>query len=135
MLDQLTGAGTRSTTQRVAVPYTLYMTPPLARVGLTEREARAAEYRVKVAVLPVAKMATVPRARIVTETRGMMKVVVNADNDEILGAALLSYDSHEVINTVALAMRHGITATQLRDEIYTHPSMTEAFNQLLGALA
>lgn len=134
VLDQLTGAGTRSTTQRVAVPYTLFITPPLARVGLTERDARAAEYRVKVAVLPVAKMATVPRARIVDETRGMMKVVVNADNDEILGAALLSYDSHEVINTVALAMRHGITATQLRDEIYTHPSMTEAFNQLLGAL-
>jgi pyruvate/2-oxoglutarate dehydrogenase complex dihydrolipoamide dehydrogenase (E3) component len=135
VLDQLTGAGTRSTAQRVAVPYTLFMTPPLARVGLTERDALAADYRVKVAVLPVAKMATVPRARIVSETRGMMKVVVNADNDEILGAALLSYDSHEVINTVALAMRHGITATQLRDEIYTHPSMTEAFNQLLGALA
>jgi pyruvate/2-oxoglutarate dehydrogenase complex dihydrolipoamide dehydrogenase (E3) component len=80
-------------------------------------------------------MATVARARIVDESRGMMKVVVDADDDRILGAALLSYDSHEVINTVALAMRHGITATQLRDEIYTHPSMTEAFNQLLGALA
>lgn len=65
----------------------------------------------------------------------MMKVVVDADDDAILGAALLSYDSHEVINVVSLAMRHGITATQMRDEIYTHPSMTEAFNQLLGALA
>ncbi|TPG34963.1 FAD-dependent oxidoreductase [Mycolicibacterium hodleri] len=134
VLDQLVGAGNRSTTERVAVPYTLFMTPPLARVGLTERDARAAGHRVKVAALPVAKMATVPRARIVGEPRGMMKVVVNSDTDEILGAALLSYDSHEVINTVALAMRHGITATQLRDEIYTHPSMTEAFNQLLGAL-
>lgn len=40
-----------------------------------------------------------------------------------------------MINLVSLAMRHGITATQMRDEIYTHPSMTEAFNQLLGALA
>lgn len=135
VLDQLTGAGTRTTAQRIAVPYTLFMTPPLARVGLTERDAPAAGYCVKVAALPVAKMATVPRAGIVAETRGMMKVVVDADTDEILGAALLSYDSHEVINTVALAMRHGITASQLRDEIYTHPSMTEAFNQLLGALA
>jgi pyruvate/2-oxoglutarate dehydrogenase complex dihydrolipoamide dehydrogenase (E3) component len=79
-------------------------------------------------------MATMTRARIVAETRGMMKVVADAQTNAILGAALLSYDSHEVINTVALAMRHGITATQLRDEIYTHPSMTEAFNQLLGAL-
>ncbi len=135
VLDQLVGLGTRSTTERSAVPYTLFMTPPLARVGLTERDARAAGYRLKVAALPVAKMATVPRARIVAEPRGMMKVVVDADTDVILGAALLSYDSHEVINTVALAMRHGITATQLRDDIYTHPSMTEAFNQLLGALA
>jgi probable pyridine nucleotide-disulfide oxidoreductase len=135
VLDQLVGAGTRSTADRVAVPYTLFMTPPLARVGFTERDARAAGYRVKVAALPVAAMATVPRARIVSEARGVMKVVVDADTDEILGAALLSYDSHEVINTVALAMRHRITARQLRDEIYTHPSMTEAFNQLLGALA
>lgn len=133
VLDQIVGAGTRSTAHRVAVPYTLFITPPLARVGLTERDARAAGHRVKVGALPVAKMATVPRARIVAETRGMMKVVIHADTDEILGAALLSYDSHEVINTIALAMRHGITAAQLRDEIYIHPSMTEALNQLLGA--
>jgi pyruvate/2-oxoglutarate dehydrogenase complex dihydrolipoamide dehydrogenase (E3) component len=132
VLDQLVGTGTRSTADRKAVPYTLFMTPPLARVGLTERDARAAGHRVRVAAQRVAPMATVPRARIVGETRGMMKVVVDAADDAILGAALLSYDSHEVINTVALAMRHGITATQLRDEIYTHPSMTEAFNQLLG---
>jgi pyruvate/2-oxoglutarate dehydrogenase complex dihydrolipoamide dehydrogenase (E3) component len=134
VLDQLAGSGTRSTAQRAAVPYTLFMTPPLARVGLTERDAHAAGYRIQVAALRVAPMATVPRARIVAETRGMMKVVADAQTNAILGAALLSYDSHEVINTVALAMRHGITATQLRDEIYTHPSMTEAFNQLLGAL-
>ena len=134
MLDHLIGSGTRSTAQRAAVPYTLFMTPPLARVGLTERGARAAGHPVRVAALRVAPMATVPRARIVAETRGMMKVVADAQTNAILGAALLSYDSHEVINTVALAMRHGITASQLRDEIYTHPSMTEAFNQLLGAL-
>ncbi|MDF2830446.1 MAG: pyridine nucleotide-disulfide oxidoreductase, partial [Mycobacterium sp.] len=133
--DQLTGSGSRSTADRRAVPFSLFMTPPLSRVGMTEREARAAGHRVKVAALPVAKMATVPRARIVHQARGMMKAVVDAETDEILGAALLSYDSHEVINTVALAMRHGITASTLRDEIYTHPSMTEAFNQLLGALA
>lgn len=134
VLDQLNGTGRRSTSDRVAVPYTLFMTPPLARVGLTERQAREAGVAIKVAALPVAKMATVPRARIVHQSSGMMKVVVDAETDEILGAALLAYDSHEVINTVALAMRHGITATTLRDSIYTHPSMTEAFNQLLGML-
>lgn len=135
VLDQLTGTGTRSTRDRVAVPYSLFITPPLSRVGLTESQAVEAGRAIKTASMRVADMATVPRARIVGEPVGMMKVIVDADDDTIVGAALLSYDSHEVINTVALAMRHGITAAQLRDEIYTHPSMTEAFNQLLGALA
>ncbi|AQA03395.1 pyridine nucleotide-disulfide oxidoreductase [Mycobacterium sp. MS1601] len=134
VLDQLTGSGARSTTDRRAVPYSLFLTPPLSRVGLTERAAREQGLTVKVAAMKVAEMATVPRARIVGDPRGMMKVVVDAHTDAIVGAALLSHDSHEVINTVALAMRHGITATALREEIYTHPSMTEAFNQLLGAL-
>ncbi|APE16376.1 pyridine nucleotide-disulfide oxidoreductase [Mycobacterium sp. WY10] len=135
VLSQLTGDGSRSTATRTAVPYVLFTSPPLARVGLTESAALAAGMDILVATMPVAAMATVPRARIVDETAGLMKVVVDASTDKILGAALLSYDSHEVINTVALAMRHGITATELRDTIYTHPSMTEAFNQLLGALA
>lgn len=63
-----------------------------------------------------------------------MKVVVDAQSDQILGAALLRYDSHEVINTVAMAMRYGIGATVLRNQIFTHPCMTEGFNQLLSAL-
>lgn len=135
VLSQLTGDGSRTTATRTAVPYVLFTTPPLARVGVTESAALAAGSDILVATLPVAAMATVPRARIVDETAGLMKVVVDAATDTILGAALLSYDSHEVINTVALAMRYGITASELRDAIYTHPSMTEAFNQLLGALA
>ncbi|MGH3580870.1 MAG: FAD-dependent oxidoreductase [Mycobacterium sp.] len=135
VLDQLVGDGVRSTADRKALPYNLFITPPLGRVGLTEREARAAGLDIRVAAMRVADMATVPRARIVGEPEGRMKVVVDAQTDLILGAALLCYDAHEVINTVALAMRHGITATTLRDSIYTHPSMTEAFNQLLGALA
>ncbi|MEZ0351779.1 FAD-dependent oxidoreductase [Mycobacterium sp. pR1184] len=133
VLAQLDGDGKRSTATRAAVPYALFMTPPLARVGLTEQEARQT-HDVKVASMRVADMATMPRARIVGEDAGMMKVVVDSGSDTILGAALLSYDSHEVINTVALAMRHGITASELRDSIYTHPSMTEGFNSLLAAL-
>jgi probable pyridine nucleotide-disulfide oxidoreductase len=134
VLSQLSGSPCRSADDRVAVPYVLFTTPPLARVGLTEKQAQERGLAVKVAALPVAKMGTVPRARIAHQPEGLMKVVVDADTDAIVGAALLSYDSHEVINTVALAMRYGITATRLRDEIYTHPSMTEAFNQLLGTL-
>lgn len=134
VLDQLVGTGTRTTADRTAVPYALFITPPLGRVGLTEHEAVALGLNIKVAAMRVAHMGTVPRARIVGEPEGLMKVIVAADTDLILGAALLSYDSHEVINTVALAMRHKITASALRDSIYTHPSMTEAFNQLLTGL-
>ena len=61
-----------------------------------------------------------------------MKFVIDAQSDQILGAQLLVVESMEVINLVALAMRHGITASQLRDEIYTHPSITEGLNEVLA---
>ena len=65
---------------------------------------------------------------------GDVKFVVDAKTDLILGAALVHVHSQEVINTVALAMRHDVTATELRDTIYTHPSATEALNEVLDAL-
>ncbi|WP_405058501.1 FAD-dependent oxidoreductase [Kribbella sp. NBC_01505] len=132
VLDQLLGTGKRSTADRVAVPKTLFMSPPLATIGLTETAARADGRRIRVAKQNVADIIAMPRAYIVEETRGMMKFVIDADTDEILGAALLSVDAQELINTVALAMRHHITATELRESIYTHPSSTEAFNDVLA---
>jgi pyruvate/2-oxoglutarate dehydrogenase complex dihydrolipoamide dehydrogenase (E3) component len=132
VMDQLTGEGKRSTADRVAVPHTLFMTPPLATAGLTERDAREAGYQVKIAGKPVAEIVAMPRAYVVEETRGVMKFVIDAETDEILGAALLSIDAQELINTVTLAMRHGIKANELRTAIYTHPSSTEAFNEVLG---
>ena len=132
--DQLLGEGKRSTADRVAVPYTLFMGPPLARVGMTEDQARAEGRSVRIASKAVAAMAAMPRAGIVGETRGVMKFVVDAETDEVLGAALLSVDSQELINTVALAMRSGVTASTLRDAIYTHPSSTEAFNEVLATV-
>ena len=135
VLDQLVGSEQpRSAADRVAVPKCLFLTPPLARVGLTEQQALAAGHQVKVATSPIVKLATVARARIVDQTDGIIKVVVDAESDQILGAALLCYDAHEVINLVSLAMRHRITASALRDAIYTQPSMSECFNQLLGTL-
>ena len=134
MLDQLVGDGKRATTDRVAVPRTLFMTPPLANVGLTEREARDAGYRIKVASQPVAEIISMPRAYVVHETRGVMKFVIDLETDEIIGATLLSVDAQELINVVALAMRNGIKASQLRDAVYTHPSSTEAFNDVIGAV-
>jgi probable pyridine nucleotide-disulfide oxidoreductase len=134
VVDQLVGEGRRSTADRVAIPRTLFMTPPFASVGLTEKEAREAGYLVKITSQPVAEIVAMPRAYAVEETRGVMKFVIDAWTDEILGAALLSIDAQELINTVTLAMRHGIKAAQLRDAIYTHPSSTEAFNDVLATV-
>ncbi|GAA3834323.1 FAD-dependent oxidoreductase [Streptomyces chiangmaiensis] len=134
VLDQLIGEGRRNTEDRVAVPQTLFITPPLATVGLTESEARRTGRKIKIASQPVAEIVAMPRAYVVEETRGMMKFIVDVDTDEILGAALLSTDAQELINIVALAMRQGVTAAELRDAIYTHPSSTEAFNDVLSTI-
>ncbi|MDF1603211.1 FAD-dependent oxidoreductase [Nocardioides sp. YIM 152315] len=130
VIDQLFGDGKRTTTDRVAVPRTLFVSPPLATVGLSESEARARGFAVTVAREKVADIIAMPRAYAVEETRGLMKFIVDADSDLILGAALHSVDSQEIVNTVALAIRHNVTATELRNAIYTHPSSTEAMNEV-----
>lgn len=134
VLDDLAGAGTRTVSDRRAVPYTLFLTPPLARVGLTETEARDRGLDVRVATRRVAEIAAMPRPRIEGDARGIVKVVVDAGTDRVVGAALMHVDSHEVINLVALAMRAGVPASELRDGIWTHPSSTEALNEVLGAV-
>lgn len=73
MVDQLVGEGRRSTADRVAIPRTLFMTPPFASVGLTEKEAREAGYVVKITSRAVAEIMALPRAYAVEETRGIMK--------------------------------------------------------------
>lgn len=134
VLDQLTGAGVRATTDRVAVPSTTFLTPPLARVGINETRARALGLNILVGTKHVNDIAAMPRAKIVGETHGLMKVIVDAETDHILGATLFCVDAQDVINTVALAMRTRTTATQLRDAIWTHPSTTEGFNEVLADL-
>ncbi|MGP5056155.1 dihydrolipoyl dehydrogenase family protein [Brachybacterium paraconglomeratum] len=135
VLSQLTGDGSRSTSDRVAVPTTTFLTPPLAAVGLTEAEAREQGRNVLVATQKVAAIKAMPRPKTLGDPRGLVKIVVDAGTDEILGARLFHVDAQEVINLIALAMRAGTTATQLRDGIWTHPSSTEALNETLGKLA
>ena len=134
VLDQLTGDGARATTDRIAIPTTTFFTPPLARVGLNERQARASGRDVLIATKQVADIAAMPRPKIVQETHGLIKVIVDARTDQILGATLFCVDAQEVINLVALAMRAGVTATRLRDGIWTHPSSTEALSEVLAGL-
>ena len=135
VLDQLTSDNpSRSTDDRKAVPATIFLTPPFSSVGLTEEDAREQGKQIKVATQEVAKIKAMPRPKAVNDPRGLIKVVVDAQSDEILGARLFHVDSQEVINLVSLAMRAGITATELKNGIWTHPSSTEALNETLGQL-
>ena len=128
--DALFGEGKRTPADRDPA-YTVFMNTPLGRAGLTEEAARARGLRIRVAVLPVAG---IPRARLLGETTGLLKAVVDTDTDAILGCALHCVDAGEMINTIQLAMTAGLPASALRDMIFTHPSMTEALNDLFGKL-
>lgn len=128
--SQLLGGEPRSTNDRVAVPVTTFVTPPFARVGITEGEAAERGLHVKVATRPVANLAMVPRPKTLGQTAGLVKVVVDAETDQVLGFAQHGVDAQEVVNTAALAMRTGTTATQLRNSIWLHLSTTELLNEI-----
>lgn len=72
----------------------------------------------------------IPKARVIEDQRGIFKAIVDQDSHEILGATIYAEESHELINTVALAMKGHLPYEMLRDMIYTHPTMAEAFNDL-----
>ncbi len=121
----------RSTAGRT-VPTTTFLEPPLATVGLSEEQAAASGRPYAVKKAPIASLAVMPRPKILGESKGMAKFIVDTETDLILGAALLCTDAQELINTVAVCMAHGVSATELGQGIYTHPSSSEVFNALLG---
>ena len=129
--DNLLGEGLRNTGDRQNVPYSVFMTPPLSRVGMTEEQARASGAAVQVVTLPVA---AIPRARVMNDTRGVLKAVVNRETKQILGVSLLCVDSHEMINIIKTVMDAGLPYTTLRDQIFTHPSMSESLNDLFSLI-
>lgn len=132
--DQLIGSGQRSRTDRVAVPNTTFLTPPLSQVGMGPEEAVRAGHSVLYAAKDVASIAAMPRPKIVGETDGVITFTVDAETRQVLDASLFCIDSQELINLVALAIRAGVTADELLNGIWTHPSSTEALNEVLGEL-
>src|SRR5262245_40120172 len=116
-------AGGRRSTRDRLVPYCLFTDPPLARVGLSEREARQRDVEVRVATLP---MTAVLRTRTTGENAGFMKVLVEMRGDRILGFAMIGPDAGEVMAVVQTAMLGGLPYTLFRDDaILTHPTMAE----------
>ncbi|MFF0341299.1 FAD-dependent oxidoreductase [Kribbella sp. NPDC004875] len=132
--SQLCGAGGRTTADRIAVPTTTFITPPLSQVGLSPDQARQAGYDVLYAAEPVARIATMPRPKIVGDVEGVITFTVDAATRKVLGSSLFCIDSQELVNLVALAIRTGTTADELLNGIWTHPSSTEALNEVLAAL-
>lgn len=129
VLPQVYGSAVRSTAKRNNVPYSVFIAPAFSRVGLNEEEAKAAGYNYVVAKMPAA---AVPKAQVQKVPEGLLKAIVDADTGKILGAMLFCEESYEVINIVKLAMDMGADYTVLRDQIYTHPTMSEALNDLFG---
>jgi pyruvate/2-oxoglutarate dehydrogenase complex dihydrolipoamide dehydrogenase (E3) component len=113
------------------VPYAVFIDPQLGRVGLTEREARAQGRNIRVAKLP---MTHVARALEVDETRGFMKAIVDADSNQILGAAILGIEGGEIMSALEIAMMGKLPYTALRDGTFAHPTLAESLNNLFMAM-
>ena len=125
--DNLAG-GDRTTRGRL-IPYCMFTDPPLARVGLSEAEARHQGIAVRVAKLPIV---TVLRSRTTSETRGFMKALVAANSDRILGFIMFGADAGEVMAVVQTAILAGMPYTGLRDAIIAHPTMAEGLGGLFS---
>lgn len=125
--DNLAG-GSRTTRDRL-IPFCMFTDPPLARVGLSEGEARRRGVAVRVATLP---MSAVLRTWTIAETRGFMKALVDAQNDRILGFTMLGPEAGEVMAAVQIAILAGLPCTNLRDAMLTHPTMAEGLGSLFA---
>ena len=115
--------------ERKHIPFNVFVIPSLAKVGMNETEAKAAGVSYKLAKLPVM---AIPKAKILGNQSGLFKVLIDENTGKILGANLFGVEAHEIINLFTLAMNEGISYESLRDQIYTHPTMAESFNDLLN---
>jgi pyruvate/2-oxoglutarate dehydrogenase complex dihydrolipoamide dehydrogenase (E3) component len=126
--DNLEG-GNHVTTGR-QIPYTLFTDPELARIGLTEKEAKARRIDYRLFNVP---MAQVLRAQTLSETRGFMKAIVGVNNDLILGFTAVAVDAGETMASVQTAMMAGLPYTALRDAIWAHPTLVEGLIPLFSS--
>jgi len=118
----------RKLSDRVLIPTSTFIDPPYSRVGINEKEAQrlGIKYTKKFALTN-----TIPKAHVIDEIEGFTKILIN-ENDEIIGASICHYESHEMINLLSLAINQKIKSKVLKDFIYTHPIFTESLNDILG---
>lgn len=128
ILDDMAGRSARTINNRGVFSYSVFMDPPFARVGMNEKEAKAAGVEYRVVSMPAM---AIPKAKVLRVTEGQLKALLAPDGT-ILGAELFCAEAHEMINLVKLAMDYGLKAEVLRDFIYTHPTMSESLNDLFA---
>lgn len=121
--------GVRQSTRDRLIPYCVFTTPELGRVGLSEAEARAAGHTIRVARMPVT---AIPRARTVGQLEGVWKAVVDRGTGQILGVSLLGHEASEVIAVVQMAMLGGLPYQRVRDAVIAHPTMAEGLQLLFS---
>jgi pyruvate/2-oxoglutarate dehydrogenase complex dihydrolipoamide dehydrogenase (E3) component len=120
-------AGGNRTVHDRMVPYTVFMDPQLGRVGMTETAAKKSGKKIRVARMP---MTSVARAIEMDETRGLMKAVVDAETEEILGVAVLGVEGGEVMTVLQMAMMGHLKYTALQSAVIAHPTLSESLNNL-----
>lgn len=126
--DEIMGEDKRTTENRGAFSYSVFINPPFSRVGMSEKDAKAAGVEYKVLSLSAN---AIPKAKVLRKTDGLLKALVTADGT-ILGAELFCEESYEMINFIKLAMDHGIKAKDIANFIFTHPTMSESLNDLFA---
>ena len=127
--DNLSG-GRRTTRDRL-VPFCMFTDPELARVGLNETEAKRRGIAYRLAKMP---MTGVLRAVVLGETRGFVKMLVDAESDHILGFTAFGAEGSEMMAAVQTAMLGGLPYTVLRYAIFTHPTAAEGLVYLLASV-
>jgi pyruvate/2-oxoglutarate dehydrogenase complex dihydrolipoamide dehydrogenase (E3) component len=127
--SNLTG-GNRVTTRR-QVPYCLFTDPELAHIGLSEKEAKVQAIPYRLFRVP---METNLRARTLSETRGFLKALVEADSDRILGFTAFGVGAAEILGAVQFAMIAGLPYTALRDAVLTHATLVEGLIPLFSSM-
>jgi pyruvate/2-oxoglutarate dehydrogenase complex dihydrolipoamide dehydrogenase (E3) component len=120
--------GKNLTIENRLVPYCVFTDPQLGGVGLTEKEACAKGFKLKIGKCP---MTHVARAIERGETAGLMKLVVDASNDRILGASILASEGGELVQILGTLMLANQPYTLLKGAVYIHPTLAEGFFSLM----
>jgi pyruvate/2-oxoglutarate dehydrogenase complex dihydrolipoamide dehydrogenase (E3) component len=123
--------GKNLTIENRFVPYAVFTDPQLGRVGITETDARASGRKLKIGTYP---MANVARAIERDETAGLMKLIVDAADDRILGAAILGAEGGEIVQILGTLILAGAPYTLLKGAVYIHPTLAEGFFGLMDAV-